>query len=208
MAYIYKITNQINNKSYIGKTENVNPNRRWSQHKAEAQKERNSERALYKAINKYGIANFSFEIIEETNEPEKREIYFIALYDTYHNGYNETLGGDGAKYLELPEEEICAYYLNSHTVKEVSKQFGHDPETIRRVLYRHNIDIISSQEITKQRNSKAVAKIDKDTDEIIEIYPSISEAERLNPKCHSHIKDVCRGKRKTTGGYKWKVIEH
>ena len=45
----------------------------------------------------------------------------------------------------------------------------------------------------------------KITNEIIEIYPSIMEAERQN-NCHSHIKDVCNGKRKTAGGFIWKVI--
>ena len=207
MAYIYKITNQINNKIYIGKTENVNPNKRWSQHKSEFRKERSNHRALYKAMNKYGIENFSFEVIEETEKPEEKEIYYISLYDSYHNGYNETLGGDGAKYLELPEKEICKYYLNNHTLKETCEHYGHDYETIRKILYKYNIDIISTQDINKIRTSKAVAKLDIKTEEVLEIYSSISEAERQNPKCHSHIKDVCHGKRKTAGGYKWKFIE-
>lgn len=207
MAYIYKITNQINDKVYIGKTEYVNPNKRWSQHKNEFQKERSNHRALYKAMNKYGIDNFSFEIIEETDNPEEREIYHISLYDSYHNGYNETLGGDGARYLELPEMEICKYYLDNHTVKETCEYYGHDFETIRKILYKYNIDVTSSQDINKERTSKAVAKLDIKTEEILEIYSSVSEAERQNPKCHSHIKDVCHGKRKTTGGYKWKFVE-
>ena len=50
-----------------------------------------------------------------------------------------------------------------------------------------------------------IYKIDKITNEIIEIYPSIMEAERQN-NCHFHIKDVCNGKRKTAGGFIWKVI--
>lgn len=207
MAYIYKIVNQLNNKMYIGKTEYSNPNKRWNQHKAESMKERSKNRALYKAISKYGIDNFSFEIIEETEFPEEREMYYIALYNTYHDGYNETLGGDGAKYLELPEMEICKYYLNNHTLSETCQYYGHDYDTIRKILYKYNIDIISAQDIIKNRNSKAVAKLNPQTEEIIDIYPSVTEAERQNPKCHSHIKDVCHGKRKTTGGYKWKFIE-
>ena len=134
-------------------------------------------------------------------------MYYIALYDTYYNGYNETFGGDGAAYLNLPEDEICAYYLNNHTLKETCEHYGHDYLTIKKILYKHNVDIINNHDIVKQRTSKPVAKIDIKSEEIINIYPSIMEAERQNPKGHGHIKDVCHGKRQTAGGYKWKFIE-
>lgn len=206
MAYIYKIENQINHKIYIGKTNYTNPQKRWKQHLADSQNPNRNHRALYRAINKYGIDNFSFEIIEETNNPEEREKYYISYYNTYHYGYNETLGGDGASYLELPEQDICKYYLNSHTLSETSQYFNHDQTTIRQVLYKNNIPIISGQEINKQKFSLAVAKLDKKTGEILKVYSSVSEAERKN-NCHTHIKDVCHGKRKSAGGYGWKFIQ-
>ena len=206
MAYIYKIENQINHKIYIGKTNYTNPQKRWKQHLADSQNPNRNHRALYRAINKYGIDNFSFEIIEETNNPEEREKYYISYYNTYYYGYNETLGGDGASYLELPEQDICKYYLNSHTLSETSQYFNHDQATIRQVLYKNNIPIISGQEINKQKFSLAVAKLDKKTGEILEVYSSVSEAERKN-NCHTHIKDVCHGKRKSAGGYGWKFIQ-
>ena len=96
MAYIYKITNTINNKLYIGKTVNT-IEKRFNQHKNESKTERSKKRPLYRAINKYGIENFEIEIIEECNYDilNEREIYWINYYDTYNNGYNATLGGDG-----------------------------------------------------------------------------------------------------------------
>lgn len=206
MAYIYKIENQLNHKMYIGKTNYTNPQKRWKQHLADSQNPNRNHRALYRAINKYGADNFTFEIIEETDNPEEREIYYIAQYNTYHFGYNETLGGDGASYLELPEQDICKYYLMPHTLSETSQYFNHDLSTIRQVLCKYNIPIISGQEINKQKFSLAVAKLDKKTGEILEIYPSVSEAERQN-NCHTHIKDVCHGKRKSAGGYGWRFIE-
>lgn len=205
MAYIYKITNQINQKSYIGKTSKINPQKRWIEHKADSNNPNRNHRALYKAMNKYGINNFIFEIIEETDLPEEREMYYIQYYDTYHNGYNETLGGDGGKYLNLPEQDICKFYLKNRNLKETAQFFNHDQLTIKQVLYKYNIEIISSYEVLKEKTSKPVAKLDKNTEEIIEIYPSVIEAERQN-SCHSHIKDVCHGKRKTAGGFKWKFI--
>ena len=205
MAYIYKIENQINHKIYIGKTEHINPKRRWVEHQTDSKNPSRNHRALYRAINKYGIENFTFVVLEETDNPEEREIYYIQEYNSYHYGYNETLGGDGRKYLELPEQDICKFYL-SHSLGETALYFGHDSDTIKKVLYKNNISIISGQERNKLNLSKAVAKLDKNTDEVLEIYPSVLEAERQN-QCHSHIKDVCHGKRKTAGGFKWKFIE-
>lgn len=208
MAYIYKIENQINHKIYIGKTEHIDPLQRWKEHQSDSKRERCNHRALYRAMNKYGIDNFTFEVIEETDNPEEREMFYISFYDTYHNGYNETLGGDGAKYVELPEQEVCKYYLDSHTLDETAKHFGHDVSLIKQVLYKYNISIISSSEVMKQRASKAVAKIDIKTNQILSVYSSVSEAERENKNCHFHIKDVCHGKRKTAGGYKWQFIDN
>ena len=205
MAYIYKITNQLNQKAYIGKTEHLNPHRRWTEHQADARNPNRNHRALYKAINKYGIENFIFEVIENTKSPEEREIYYIQYYDTYHNGYNETLGGDGSKYLDLPEQDICKYYLKRQSIKATADYLAHDRATIRKILYKNNIKIFDAKDLAKERQSKAVAKSDKETNEILEIYPSISEAERQN-NCHMHIRSVCNGKRKTAGGYKWEFI--
>ena len=92
MAHIYKITNILNNKIYIGKTEHIDPIKRWKEHIKDSKRERNKNRPIYKAINKYGVENFSFEILEETDKPEQQEIYYISLYDSYKNGYNATIG--------------------------------------------------------------------------------------------------------------------
>lgn len=61
-------------------------------------------------MNKYGPEHFHIELIEETDNPEERERYWIQYYGSYHNGYNATLGGDGKSWLELPEEQIIYDY--------------------------------------------------------------------------------------------------
>lgn len=205
MAYIYKITNLINQKSYIGKTELIKPKQRWKEHQRDAKKESRNHRALYMALNKYGVDNFSFEVIEETNIPEEREIYWIDFYHTYHNGYNETLGGDGASYLCLPEQEICKTYLENHSIPQTALQFGHDYLTIKKVLVKNNIKILSAIEASRLIASKAVAKLDKETGEIIEVYSSVRDAELKNGNTR-HIAQVCKGKRKSAVGYGWKYV--
>ena len=91
MGYIYKIVNDINNKIYIGKTE-FNIQKRFEEHIRDSQKE-HKNRPLYNAMNKYGIQHFKIELIEECNNLEEREKYWISFYDSYKNGYNATLGG-------------------------------------------------------------------------------------------------------------------
>ena len=94
MAYIYKITNIVNNKKYVGQT-SQNPKLRWRYHIYNAK--HNPIMVISHAIAKYGENNFRFEIIEECLEQDlnKREIHWIEKLDTFHEGYNSTLGGGG-----------------------------------------------------------------------------------------------------------------
>lgn len=102
MIGIYKYTNKINNKSYIGQSINLEARKHTHKHSAfnESASDYNSQ--FHQAIRKYGLENFSYEIIAEISNEEYTskmlddlEIYFIEYYDTYRNGYNATPGGKG-----------------------------------------------------------------------------------------------------------------
>lgn len=114
---IYKITNNINNKCYIGKSSNIEE--RFQYHKKRYKNEKEWDKPLYKAFRKYGIENFSFEIIEEIEDYEhksnEQEKYWIQYFNCYGDqGYNATIGGDGGitvnnpreKYGKLTNEEV------------------------------------------------------------------------------------------------------
>ena len=75
---IYKITNNINNKIYIGCSKNIE--HRWLAHKSESILENNQQYnySIHKAFRKYGLDNFSFEIIEEL--PEEKQEWFNKKY--------------------------------------------------------------------------------------------------------------------------------
>ena len=93
MIGIYKITNKINKKSYIGQSRNIE--KRWANHKS-ASKNINHEGynyPLYNAFRKYGINNFDFSIIEECEIQalNDREKYWIKEIKPE---YNQTIGGD------------------------------------------------------------------------------------------------------------------
>lgn len=94
---IYKITNLINQKVYVGLSRNCQ--RRWYDHRSKSKsspKEEDLRKPLYLAMRKYGLENFSFEIIEVCEESllSDREVFWIDKLDSYRNGYNATLGGD------------------------------------------------------------------------------------------------------------------
>ena len=97
VGYIYHITNDVNNKKYIGKT--INLLHRLQDHFSRLEKNQHHSHKLQRAVNKYGIEHFkvSYEEVEIKNEEELNllEILEIQKYDSYNNGYNETLGGDG-----------------------------------------------------------------------------------------------------------------
>ena len=107
MAYIYTITNLINNNQYVGKTSKPNPYDRWKQHLQLARsfdnlQENNSALSMpiLHAICKHGADNFKFRVIEECKDDNvsERETYWIQQLGTYGNGgYNATLGGEGVK---------------------------------------------------------------------------------------------------------------
>lgn len=103
---IYKITNKINNKCYIGCSKNIE--HRWLAHKSESICENNVQYnySIHKAFRKYGIDNFVFEIVEIVENEIllfEKEKYWIAYFDSYNNGYNETPGGDSGP--SLPGEQ-------------------------------------------------------------------------------------------------------
>jgi len=96
MYYIYNILNKINNKFYIGITNDTI--RRFREHKLYSKKISKRSYPIHRAINKYGISNFLFEIIDDTaskQEAQQKEILWIKnLKDLGFELYNLTNGGE------------------------------------------------------------------------------------------------------------------
>lgn len=154
---IYKIQNKINNKVYIGQTTRT-LNERKREH---ISKGNNGYFFIQKAIKKYGEDNFEWSVICNCNdrkELNKMEKYYIKEYDSYRNGYNMTLGGDGHK---SPHSEETKNKIRGN------KNFlgkKHSPETIERIRAanignKHGVGRIFSDEIKKKISESEKGKV-------------------------------------------------
>ena len=137
MIGIYKITNKINGHSYIGQS--VNISKRWQNHiiSSSNKNDKGYEYPLYRAIRKYGISNFSFEVLEECSQNllNEREKYWIKKLSPV---YNQTLGGQTGGSSKLNRQlvkEIQQILLNDQSGlirhSDLAKQYGVHKDTIR-----------------------------------------------------------------------------
>ena len=208
MASIYVITNDINGKQYVGKTNDTIQNR-FEQHVKDSERRRCEKRPLYSAMNKYGIEHFSIEELEECSPKEAplRETYWIDKLNTYHYGYNATRGGDGKQLYDY--KQISYKYLELQNQRETAIFFGCDTFTVRQACKQENIPILECGKVNKNKSSKTVAMCDIVTNKIIKIFSSIKEAAVYlgDITFSAHIGRVANGKRKTAYGYKWKFIQ-
>lgn len=207
IGYIYKITNQINNKSYIGKTY-LTVEQRWKSHIRESRKNNRNHRPLYKAINKYGIQNFLVETLGEYEEGilEQKESEYIEIFNTYNNGYNATLGGDGSRYLTFTDEEVIEKYQYSRSAVKVAKELNCSSDTVLAILKNYNIEVLTNREKGIIFCSKQVSQYTKDMEWIAD-YDTIIDAsiQCFGTKDHApNIGRCCKGQRKTCKGFIWR----
>ena len=118
---IYKITNLINDKIYIGLT-TQKINRRWTQHKSKSKTNITTEPFL-NAIRKYGEENFLVEVIDKANnlkELNKKEKYWINYYNSNNNkiGYNVLSGGKFCSFNENTKKRMSM----AHKGKKLSEE--------------------------------------------------------------------------------------
>lgn len=132
---IYKITNLISGKTYVGQSKD--PVRRWKEHKWDAFNPNCKENsAIHDAFLKYGIENFEFTIIGWYENYNEMERYYIKTLNTlYPNGYNLTEGGDepphyygedhhNSKYSqELVNNIIDDLLSKKYTQKEIENKY-------------------------------------------------------------------------------------
>lgn len=152
---IYKITNKINGKCYIGQTNNIQ--RRFQEHRRGTAGDDNSTKLLYQAFAKYGLDNFTFEVIEENIENyDEREQYWINYYNAQKEGYNLTPGGNAPPILTDEKNPNTTHSIDqvnkvyellattNLSTKEIGQITGYSDSAVQRInlgLIRRNADI-------------------------------------------------------------------
>lgn len=210
MAYIYKITNDIDDKLYIGQTK-YSIDKRFREHCYDAFKNKNKNVPLYSAMKEYGIDHFHIEIIEETDNPNEREMYWINQLDSFSHGYNATKGGSGRKIFNY--DAIYDELKSNPYPVEISKQFGCCVDIVYDIAKHNNIDVKNKSNDKFVALSKSISCYSKNGD-FVKSFPSCAEAGRwcfqngyvkkMSSGIRGHIIESAKGKRKTAYGFVWK----
>ena len=167
---IYKITNKIDGKCYIGQTIK-NAEERWREHQAHAfgTHPNDVNKTLYKAIRKYGLENFTFEVLQDNIETyeqlDKAEIYWIDFYNSFIKGYNETFGGQQYHKI-LPNKEIIEDYYKTRSARKTALNYGIDHSTVDDILNQNNIPRFTFRQSTGQRIKISKENFEKEFDSV------------------------------------------
>ncbi len=217
---VYKYTSP-RGKSYIGQTTNEKIRREhWNIIGPYAGLK------IDRARIKYGILNFSYEVLvrnkyktkkEAREDLDKLEIYYIRLYDSYRNGYNCTIGGSttlGFKFTDESKEKIS----KSHKGKKISEETRAKLSKTRKGrkfsdIHRTNISkalkgrkCTWSDKIIASKSIKHVIQYDTDGSYLNE-YSSVKEASDKTKIKICTIYKCLSGSNKTAGGFIWKYKE-
>jgi group I intron endonuclease len=199
-AMIYKITNKVNGKIYIGQTIH-DLEKRWKEHKRHARQNRsNKSHAICNSIVKYGAENFTIESIFSIfniNDADEFEIYFISKFNTLApNGLNLSPGGSNVTHTSEVKRKI------SKKIKELWNSSGHSQKISKKIKelwnssgYRQKISKANSIPITGHCITSGVEVS----------FPSIKIAgEVLNINARN-ISAAIKGVRRHVAGYIWRL---
>lgn len=210
MAYIYKITNNVNDKVYIGQTSRSIPDR-WKAHKHMALKTE-CQFPLYRAIRKHGIEQFNIEVIEEcdTERLNERETFWIAFFDAYKSGYNATLGGSGMK--RIDEAKVKELWDEGFGIKKIARTLNTSANPVKWILRGYEPYLKTKDEryekALRNKAYKSIAVKQYDANGMfLNLYPSLSEAERQTNTDASTIMRVCKYRSTYANGFQWRYAD-
>lgn len=229
---VYMHRNKINGKVYVGLTYHANPNLRWGY---AGQKYQHS-RKFNNAIKKYGWNNFEHIVLCRTDK--KRAIILeralIAYYKRKGISYNLADGGEGTECIteanrialrkrfkenppmkgkhHTPEARRLISEAGKRRVyteeqkEQARKAAAKGRKTLRKNGYKRSTESIRKQ---VEKISRPVLQLNLEGIVLKEFPSTVAADEYLhNGKRYNHIADVCNGKRKTDGGYRWVYKEN
>lgn len=228
MGWIYQIKNNINQKAYIGQTIQHNVASRWSEHIKSINSGADSH--LIRAFKKYGIENFSFNVVANipNEELDSAEVLEISNRNSLSpNGYNIRNGGSRGKHSQESIEKMKETHTGKHHTEETKEKLRqinigktHKPEAIEKLRIaslgkpktkeaieksaKARTGLKRSEEFTERLSLARQVSVEQWTlsGEYIETFPSIKIAKEKTGA--NDISRCCRGKYKQSGGFIWK----
>lgn len=238
---IYKITNLINGKQYIGQTSKYRISDRWSQHKHSARY--GKKNYLYNAMRKYGEDNFEFKVIIHNIPVDKlnfyEQLWINKLNTKSPNGYNLTDGGEGTRGMipwnkGIPRSEETINKIKQHYTEEVIEEMRRRVSGKNNPMYgrtgknsptygngrfgednpfygkHHSEETKAILSDAQSKNKQKVAMLDINTENILLIFDSYSEAAKYlrnnteyKKADDSAISKCARGIYSHVYGHKW-----
>lgn len=203
MGIIYKITNTENGKMYIGQTIQRLSDR-WAEHKKNFSSLQDNM-VIHKAMYKYGEEKFIIEEIERCDNEllDEREIFWIAFYNTYHNGYNSTPGGQNAPRYDY--ELLKSKWDEGKTIELICAETNIDRHTVAKALKTYGI---SELDIKTRALGRPVCQYSLNG-EFIKQYDSLSAATRAltNSNNISNIRSACDKTHPSAYGFLWQYAD-
>lgn len=214
----WRIDSRGSERSYIGKHagNNVQKNRWGIDGKKYAPKKGEKPTHFWYAIAKYGWNNFHHDIVLKIECSTKKDLdfwldtwekYYIEKYDSYNNGYNMTLGGDG-----FTTETSMRLWNDEHYRQDRvqgTKELWKDSRYRQRQIETHNTNEF------KQRMIDSIGKkvMCLNTGEVFDCVRQAAAWCGLSKKGDGDIGRCCKGKRKTAGKHpitgerlRWKFV--
>lgn len=152
LGTIYRITNIINSKVYIGQTI-MGIKLRFQDHISSFRRGRANCYKLYRAFAKYGIENFKIETIEECPKDRlnEREKYWINFYNSTKTGYNVSIGGNVTRTSKLiDEDKVLELFNNGITAVKIAKILHVNNYKVSDVLKKHGVIYGKDKQKTSQ----------------------------------------------------------
>ena len=184
--------NKVTHQKYIGLSNNIA--RRLLEHSWALNNNRHSNTHLQRSWNKYGKDNFDMSIIEECSLEElpEREKYWIKYYDSFNNGFNQTIGGEGNPQLTVETvSEVCNLFnTGKYSTVDIAKMLKMDRKRVARFLYFGTTNGLCNYDPLKSGTINVVCLT---TGMHFESIKKAEEYYNINgvPACCKHKHDYC-----------------
>lgn len=211
MYKIYRVTNNANDKVYIGATKDTVEKRKQN-HYYKSQTDTGAK--FHTEIATYGLGSFQWETIDTActvDELAAKEKYYIHVYESQQTGYNSDQGGAFKKTVYQYSEN--GVYINRFSnLREAANSVGVCKQAVSRAClnkskkccgFYWSYEYLDSPVFEKDKRSKKVFRYSLNG-ELEEDYDSVAEASRKTGYSESGISRVCRGERSSYKGFRWK----